>query len=263
LGSKTPLSIKKEVIRHWLKGHPRDQIAREVDIGAGTVSLIIKECKQNDPDFELLREVAFIIKSESMDLNFLASSIRIRKILEDNGLNEEQIESFIEKIEVHCFKRSLKVDEFINLISSISDISDNLDVTIDSLPEYVSQQKEILNEIVQKVVDLRIDKEDLLEEKKLTTDILLDYEKNRPVAEKLVVTQRELEKITRQRDTLEEEITTKGWEIHKLKYEQEVTTEQLAIVNKKLDLPTDPKELADLMITISSSYQSLSHVLNY
>ena len=130
MGSKTPLSIKKEVIRHWLKGHPRDQIAREVDIGAGTVSLIIKECKQNDPDFELLREVAFIIKSESMDLNFLASSIRIRKILEDNGLNEEQIESFIEKIEVHCFKRSLKVDEFINLISSISDISDNLDVTM-------------------------------------------------------------------------------------------------------------------------------------
>jgi hypothetical protein len=61
------------------------------------VSLIIKECKQNDPDFDLLREVAFIIKNGGMDLNFLASSIRLRRVLEDNGLNEEQMESFIQK----------------------------------------------------------------------------------------------------------------------------------------------------------------------
>ena len=61
------------------------------------------------------------------------------------------MESFIEKIEVHCFKRSLKVDEFINLISNISDISNNLNMAIDSLPEYVSQQKSVLYEIVDKV----------------------------------------------------------------------------------------------------------------
>ncbi|MGC2385336.1 MAG: hypothetical protein WA631_19760, partial [Nitrososphaeraceae archaeon] len=100
---------------------------------------------------------------------------------------------------------------------------------------------------VQKVVDLQIEKEELLEENKLTMDILLDYKKNRPVAEKLVVTQRELEKITMQRDTLEKEITAKGWKIHRLEYERLVPEDQLAIVNKKLDIPTDPKELADLM----------------
>ncbi len=263
MGSKTPLSIKKEVIRRWLKGHSRDQIAKEVDIGAGTVSLIIKECRQDDPDFDLLREVAFIIKNESMDLNFLASSIRLRRVLEDNGLNEEQMESFIEKIEVHCFKRSLKVDEFINLISNISDISNNLNMAIDSLPEYVSQQKSVLYEIVDKVVNLKMEKEDLLEEKKLTVDILMDYEKNRPVAEKLVVTQMELEDITRQRDTLENEITTKGWELHKLKYEQQVPTDQLDIVNKKLNVPTDPEELADLMKDFRQHLGKYPDVINF
>ncbi len=247
MGSKTPLSIKREVIRLWLKGHSRDQIAMEVDIGAGTVSMIIKEYKQNDPDFDLLREVAILIKNESMNLNFVASSIRLRRILENYGLNEEQIESFIEKIEVHCFRRSLKVDEFINLISKISNISNNLDVPIDNLPEYVSQKKEELHEIVGKVVDLKTEKEDLLEENKLTMNILSEYQKNRPVAEKLAVTQRELEEITRQRDALENEITTKGWELHKLKYEQEVPTDQVDIVNRELNVPTDPKELADLM----------------
>ena len=90
---------------------------------------------------------------------------------------------------------------------------------------------------------MQIEKEELLEENKLTMDILLDYKKNRPVAEKLVVTQRELEKITMQRDTLEKEITAKGWKIHRLEYERLVPEDQLAIVNKKLDIPTDPKEL--------------------
>lgn len=83
----------------------------------------------------------------------------------------------IEKVEVHCFKHTLKVDEFINLISSISDISDALDVTIDALPEYVSQKKEILNEIIQKIDDLEIEKGELLEENKLTMEILLGYKK--------------------------------------------------------------------------------------
>ena len=168
MGSKTPPSIKKEIIRLWLKGLPRDQIASEVGIGAGTVSSIAKECRQNDPDFDLLREVAVIIKNEGMDLNFVSSSIRLKRELEVNGLNEEQIESLIEKIQVHCFKRGLDVGEFINLIFKISNISNNLDVSIDGLPEYVSQKKEELYGIIGKVADLESEKDDLLKEKNVT-----------------------------------------------------------------------------------------------
>ena len=235
MGSKTPPSIKKEVIRLWLKGIPRDQIANEVGIGAGTVSCIIKECRQNDPDFDLLREVAVIIKNEGMDLNFVSSSIRLKRELEVNGLNEEQIESLIEKIQVHCFKRGLDVGEFINRIFKISNISNNLDVPIDGLPEYVSQKKEELYGIIGKVSDLESEKEDLLKEKNVTMDILLDYEKDRPVAEKLASTKRELEVITKARDTLEDEMVAKKRELHKMKYQQMIPTDQ-------------SKELSDLML---------------
>lgn len=235
MGSKTPPSIKKEVIRLWLKGIPRDQIANEVGIGAGTVSCIIKECRQNDPDFDLLREVAVIIKNEGMDLNFVSSSIMLKRELEVNGLNEEQIESLIEKIQVHCFKRGLDVGEFINRIFKISNISNNLDVPIDGLPEYVSQKKEELYGIIGKVSDLESEKEDLLKEKNVTMDILLDYEKDRPVAEKLASTKRELEVITKARDTLEDEMVAKKRELHKMKYQQMIPTDQ-------------SKELSDLML---------------
>jgi len=176
LGSRTPSSIIKEVVRLWLKGLPRNQIASEVDIGAGTASSIINECRQNDPDFDLLREVAVITKNEGMNLNFVASSIKLKRILEGKGLNEEQIESFIEKLEIHCFKRSLDVGEFINLIFKISNISNNLNVPIDNLPEYISQKKEELYQIIGKVADLESEKEDLLKEKEVTMDMLADYE---------------------------------------------------------------------------------------
>lgn len=123
------------------------------------------------------------------------------------GLNEEQIEALIEKIEVHCFKRNLKFNEFIRLIGNISDISNNLEVAIDSLPKDVSQKKEELCQIVDKVVNLQMEKEDLLEDNKVTMEILLDYKKNRPAAEKIAATQRELENATIEMDSMQDEIT--------------------------------------------------------
>jgi hypothetical protein len=262
LGSKTPPSIKKEVIRLWLKGLPRAETANQVDIGAGTVSSVIKECRQNDPDFDLLREVAVIIKNEGMNLNFVAPSIRLKRVLEANGLNEEQIELFIEKIEVHCFKRSQDVGEFINLIFKISNISNNLNVPVDNLPEFISQKKEELYGIIDKVSDLESEKEDLLKEKEVTMDILSDYEKNRPVAEKLAATKKELEMITTERDDLEKEIIAKGHELHKMKYEQMIPTEQVDIVNKKLNVHADPKELDELMLDFRQHLGMYPDIIN-
>ena len=37
MGTKIPMEIRLEVIRKWLEGKSRDLIAREVNIGAGTV----------------------------------------------------------------------------------------------------------------------------------------------------------------------------------------------------------------------------------
>jgi len=43
MGARIPREIRLDVIRKWLQGRSRDQIANEVTIGAGTVSTIIKE----------------------------------------------------------------------------------------------------------------------------------------------------------------------------------------------------------------------------
>ena len=52
--AKIPKSIREQVIKQWLQGMSRDEIAKNNDIGAGTVSAIIKDIKQKDiPDIDL------------------------------------------------------------------------------------------------------------------------------------------------------------------------------------------------------------------
>nr|MDQ3984660.1 hypothetical protein [Thermoproteota archaeon] len=60
--AKIPKSIGEQVLKQWLQGMSRDQIAKDNDVGAGTVSAIIKDAKQEIPDIDLLRQVALVLK---------------------------------------------------------------------------------------------------------------------------------------------------------------------------------------------------------
>jgi hypothetical protein len=102
-----------------------------------------------------MRELAVVLKREGVDVNTFASSIRTQRKLEKNGLNEEQIESFMENVDVYCFYHDLKPEEFINTINKVSVLSDNLGIPIDEIPEYIRQQEERLKEIRQDITDLQ------------------------------------------------------------------------------------------------------------
>ena len=82
MGGNIPYSIRTEVIRQWLQGLSRDQIARNNEIGSGTVSAIIKECKEADSEFTLLREAAVMLKQKGLDISHFGSSVRLHRILE-------------------------------------------------------------------------------------------------------------------------------------------------------------------------------------
>ena len=88
-GRKNTHDNNKKVITQWLYGISRDQIAKANQIGAGTVSAIIKQCKEqkqqeyaaeDGSEFDLIRQVAVVLKREGLDVNSFASSIRLKKI---------------------------------------------------------------------------------------------------------------------------------------------------------------------------------------
>ena len=141
MGTKIPNPIKVEVIRKWLEGKSREQIVKEVGIGAGTVSAILKESRQNDPRFDLMREVAIKLRRQGDNVESFAPLVRCREMLrkieglgittkdgadgeedykkpqlqqQEVAKGEEKIESFIVAIEVFCFKANLPIKEFVS-----------------------------------------------------------------------------------------------------------------------------------------------------
>jgi hypothetical protein len=145
-----------------------------------------------------------MLKREGADVNTFASSIRLQRKLEQKGLNEEQIESFVENIDIHCFKHDLKPEQFIDILNKVCTISDNLGIPVHEMPEYTRQEEERLKEIKQDINDLRLAKikvlqDQVLQDHNVTINTLLEYERNKPVADNLVATKKELEKVEKER----------------------------------------------------------------
>jgi hypothetical protein len=95
-------AVKKAVIAQYLQGVSRDRIAADNDIGAGTVSNIIRDFKKRvqDSDFSSVRELAIHCKKEGVDLRDLASALRIKNHYNsltqlDTNVSEEQVEVYI------------------------------------------------------------------------------------------------------------------------------------------------------------------------
>lgn len=150
MGAKIPRSIKVGVIRKWLEGKSRDQIAKELQIGFGTVSGIIKESRDNDPEFDLLRALAVKLRDQGYDVQSFAHAVRLREVLKQNGGlldttkeegHEEQVQEKIEALmmglEVFCFKQDFSIMEFVNLVHDLSWTAEVLGVPLDKLPSYV------------------------------------------------------------------------------------------------------------------------------
>src|SRR5919112_4204201 len=150
---KIPKSIREQVIKQWLQGMSRDEIAKVNDIGAGTVSVIIKDAKQEIPDIDLLRAVPLVLKKHDWNLSVFAPSIRIKNKLDEMGVSEDKIDSLIDNSNIHCFKRGLTADEYFNNVDKVCALSDNLEISVDELPSYIIQQQLELQKVEEQIED--------------------------------------------------------------------------------------------------------------
>ena len=79
---QVPPEIRIEVLNLWLQAcSSRDEIAKVVSIGAGTVSEILKAYRQRNPDFDHLRELVVAIKKEGANTEEYAYAIRLRLMI--------------------------------------------------------------------------------------------------------------------------------------------------------------------------------------
>ncbi len=205
--SRVPKSIRERVIKQWLQAMSRDQIAKDNDIGAGTVSSIIKDTKQEIPDIDLLREVALVIKNDDLDLSVLANSIRLKKKLDGMGLNEDQIESLIENINIHCFKRGLTGEEFINIINKTVVLSQKLGMPVDELPNHIIQLELELEQVEREIEDVNMKEDLVLQKYDITMVDLEEYKRDKPLIDRIKQLEKELERAKKEKKKLIEELS--------------------------------------------------------
>ena len=178
MGAKIPKSIRERVIKQWLQGTSRDQIAKDNDIGAGTVSSIIKDTKQDIVDIDLLREVAILLKRGELDLFERASSNRLKKKMDNMGLNEDQIDFLIENINTHCYKRGLTAEEFVNTVNKVSALSENIGMPVDQLPNYITQQELELVKLREETEDVKLKQLQVLRSYNVNMNDLEEYKRD-------------------------------------------------------------------------------------
>jgi hypothetical protein len=233
MGRRIPEPIRRKVLREWLEGHPRQQIAKDNQIGAGTVSEIIKAIKENniESEIDVLREIAVMLTRKGLSMDDFANSIRLKQYLNEIGLKEENLEDFAIHLEIHCFKRGLAPDAFVNLVANVSSLSEKLGVPVEDLPERINKSKELLDNI------------GLIRKQKTVAADLEEYRSNsgnRPSLHTSKSKNIELEKARAQ-------IYELRWQLYKrTKNEWRVSDHEIQLVNAQLQRPIEHAELYKL-----------------
>jgi len=127
--------VRRRVVDKWINGFPRDKIASDLQIGAGTVSNIVSEFKNNlqDSDIDSVRELAAEARKQEFTLNDLAARMRLNNFFDKSGAAEDQIESFI----VNLGSSRLPPDKVIELVNQLHDISKSESIPLDQVPGYI------------------------------------------------------------------------------------------------------------------------------
>ena len=288
---KIPESVRRNVISEWLHGISRDEVAKNNDIGAGTVSAIIKEAMQEDPEFDLQRQVALSLKKENnLDVKSFASLIRIRnKLIKEMGLNndekskvvkvqeiEHKIEPLILNLAVFCFKRGFSIEEFVDMIQNMSSLEHKIKIPIEQLPNELLQKQRHLESTEKKTQEIKLKKQLLLNDYNITADTLEEYKTNRPSFEKYIKLKKEFEETKRERKGLLNriyELEVRNW---MRKYSWSIPTSDIDIVNSdynirgKLtgeqllkmaqDLVNHPRKYIDIIVSLQKRYLELAEV---
>ena len=234
MGIQTPYSVKLKVIEGWVQGISRDKIALDNDIGAGTVTGIIQQSKTNIPDLDLMRELALKLKKENLDLNCFTSAVRLKKVLDRLDISEVNVESFLEEINIHCFKKNIDKKEFILKIDEVWKIANNLDVSIFNIPIHIQKLTKDLAELEKETMIKERQIKQKTEEYNITIDTLKEYQLNKPLVDKINTLESKLFDKEIENDDLKEELLECQAKVLTLPNSKSILESEFIDANKRL-----------------------------
>ena len=172
--------IRRKIIRLWLEGKSRKDIALICDVSEGTVSNVIADWKQTlgEGDADELRELGSNLKRSRIDAAQCAQGHRTSMILRKMGVNEDDFESFISKVNERCMKGSgLTADKIGSYLEDLFEFSDEDDDNGGNIPKiseisyYVEQKKNEKRAVKEDIQNLQKQKKISEEEASAANDL--------------------------------------------------------------------------------------------
>jgi hypothetical protein len=132
--------IRRNVIREWILGFPRDTIAEQNNIDAGTVSSIVSNYKVGleELDFDSIRQLAVEARQHGWNFADLASHARLYNYFIKSGAAENKVESFITKVS----SGDLSPEKVIEIIYQLHEVSRKESIPLDQVPNYIKEKLE-------------------------------------------------------------------------------------------------------------------------
>ena len=90
-----------------------------------------------------------------------------------------KLDFLIETIDVHCFRRGIAVEQFVDTIQEISALLDSLEIPVNELPQFIAKEKGELETLKQVVRDTKSKTRKLLQSVDVTLDILVEYDRDK------------------------------------------------------------------------------------
>ena len=136
----TDEQTRRNVIRQWFDGVPRDTIAALNNLGAGTVSSIISNYKAElkSLDFDSIRQLSVEARQHGWNFADLASHARLYNYFIKSGAAEDKIESFIDNIN----SGDVSPEKVIELVYQLHEISKSESIPLDQVSGYIGRKLE-------------------------------------------------------------------------------------------------------------------------
>jgi hypothetical protein len=137
---RIPGDIRAAVMRDWLNGKPRDAIARDNSLSAGSVSNIINNWRNDltHPVADALRELGIMLRKSRITASQCALGFRLASIMKDLGVDEDTFRAFISEIYNHSKNIGLKPEYIAYNTKQILDLSGS--IPLSQIPDYIQEK---------------------------------------------------------------------------------------------------------------------------
>lgn len=171
-----PRYFELSIIRAWLQGKTRDEIAQEFGKGQGTVSNLISRMRNSwgKYDADSMRELAKQLRDNEINPDNCACGFRIFNILEKLKIPEAEMEKFLETMYGFSQKMDVKAEILKDALLQFVKLSD--ESPFSDIPKYLHEKNEEIEQLENKKKKLKeeiqtIEKEKIASEEKVRSSL--------------------------------------------------------------------------------------------